>query len=181
MTILSKLSKMWCIMLGDECFSRVSHDEFLRWYAKRLLHTFHFGTRWIGSAFRRRDGMRWTAKRETEKRVCSGRCRFYTVSSCWTFWNPFPMKLPPEGTSFQRERCFQALYGRKVAGLIWIRFAAEALRFSIAKLSRPHSKYENVRSNQPLLLISSCFRYLSPKTLESIVHIQMWMTEMEVS
>jgi len=29
------------------------------------------------------------------------------------------------------------LYGGKVAGLIWIRFATEALRFSVAKPSRP--------------------------------------------
>ena len=33
-----------------------------------------------------------------------------------------------------------ALYGRKVVGLIWIRFAAEALRFSVAKSSRPPLK-----------------------------------------
>jgi len=32
------------------------------------------------------------------------------------------------------------LYGGKVAGLIWIRFAAEALRFSFAKSSRPPLK-----------------------------------------
>jgi len=33
-----------------------------------------------------------------------------------------------------------ALYGRKVAGRIWIRFAAEALRVSFAKLSQPPLK-----------------------------------------
>ena len=33
-----------------------------------------------------------------------------------------------------------SLYGGKAAGLIWIRFAAEALRFSIAKSSRPPLK-----------------------------------------
>ena len=33
-----------------------------------------------------------------------------------------------------------SLYGGKVAGLIWIKFAAEAMRFSIAKSSRPPLK-----------------------------------------
>jgi len=34
----------------------------------------------------------------------------------------------------------RSLYGGKVAGLIWIRFAAEALQFSFAKSSRPPLK-----------------------------------------
>jgi len=42
------------------------------------------------------------------------------------------------GRSRKRERERErALYGAKVGGLIWIRFAAEALRFSFAKSSRP--------------------------------------------
>ena len=50
------------------------------------------------------------------------------------------------GRSRKRERERErALYGAKVGGLIWIRFAAEALRFSFAKSSRPTQemwKYE---------------------------------------
>jgi len=68
-----------------------------------------------------------------------------------------------------------------VAGPIWIRFAAEALRYLVSQNRHgPHSKYQNVRSNQPLFLISSRFRYLPRKTLDSIVHIQMLTTEMKV-
>ena len=44
----------------------------------------------------------------------------------------------------------------------------------------PASKCENVRSNQPQFLVSSRFRYLPRKNLDSIVHIQMWTMESEV-
>ena len=70
-------------------------------------------------------------------------------------------------------------FGGKVAGLILIRFSAEALRFSFAKTSLP-LKYENVRSNQPVFHVSSGFRYLPPQNLDFIVHIQMWTKEIEV-
>jgi len=80
--LLSKFPKMWsrCTMYRDEYF-RVYYNEFLRWYAKRLLHTFNFWTRWIGSAFRRRDGMRWT-QNSRQKMGWHWNCRARSLSAC---------------------------------------------------------------------------------------------------
>ena len=56
----------------------------------------------------------------------------------------------------------------------------EAVRFIMAKSSRPHLKCGNVRSNQQLFHVSSGFRYLPLNNQESIVHFQMWTMEIEV-
>ena len=65
-----------------------------------------------------------------------------------------------------KKRCTvdnRALYGGKVVGLIWIRFAAKRCDLALQNRHGPHSKCENVRSNQFSLLLPSRFRYLPYK------------------
>ena len=54
-----------------------------------------------------------------------------------------------------------ALYGRKVAGLIWIRFDAEALRFSVAKLSRPPLKMGKCKAKSTIISRFKSFQVCS--------------------
>jgi len=71
--------------------------------------------------------------------------------------------VPPKKSIFP---FFLYTHGRKVAGLIWIRCAAEALRFSFAKLSRPTQ--EMWKSKVKSIII---FRF---KVVSGICHPKIW-------
>jgi len=54
-----------------------------------------------------------------------------------------------------------ALYGEKLVGLIWIRFAAEVLRFSIAKSSRPPLKMGKCKVKSTIISRFKSFQVFS--------------------
>jgi len=58
--------------------------------------------------------------------------------------------------------------GRKVGGLIWIRFAAKALRFSIAKSSRPPFKMGQCKVKSTIISRFKSFQVLA--TQQSRIH-----------
>jgi len=55
----------------------------------------------------------------------------------------------------------RALYGGKLVGLIWIRFAAKALRFSIAKSSRPPFKMGKCKVKSTIISRFKSFQVFS--------------------
>jgi len=70
------------------------------------------------------------------------------------------------------------LYGGKVAGLNCIRFAAEALLRKIVTAHTGNVKMQGQINHY--FSFQGRFRYLPPKKLESIDHIQKWSTEIWV-
>ena len=61
-----------------------------------------------------------------------------------------------------------ALYGEKLVGLIWIRFAAEVLRFSIAKSSRPPLKMGKCKVKSTIISRFKSFQVFA--TQKSSIH-----------